>query len=190
MSCPLSPTGDNNKQIRGLQAPAEDHIQRESCLILSRSIMSASEYRGPSGPAGSDPARESILTRASACEPHFDEGLRLLSSNHEDQIYATGLSRLQQRFKDWAGYLGVFASGNGSLDQRLKRHPQHRDLVVYALDMLKGNLLQSIDQNLCYKLRKLTEFQSWPSLVTKTRTILRMRTTTGGKPKSRAYGCR
>lgn len=190
MSCPLSPTGDNNKQTRGLQAPAEGYTQQQSCLILLRPIMAAFVDRGTSGLAGSDPARESISTKASVCESHFDKVLRLLRSNHEDEIYLAGLSRLQQRFKDWAGYLGVFASGNGSLDQRLKRHPQHRDLVVYALNMLKGNLLQSTYQGLCYIGRKLTKLQSWSSLAIKTRTILRMRTTRGGKPKWRAYGCR
>ncbi|RMJ08757.1 hypothetical protein CDV36_011612 [Fusarium kuroshium] len=104
--------------------------------------MVALDNRETPEPADSDPPGESISTRASACESAFVKGLYLLDSNQEDILYATVLRRLQKRFTNWTGYLGVFAGGNGSLDQRLKRHPQHRDLVVVALNMLKDNLLQ------------------------------------------------
>ncbi|KAI8674310.1 NACHT domain-containing protein [Fusarium keratoplasticum] len=104
--------------------------------------MATLESQGAPEPADSDPTRESISTRASTCESAFVQGLYLLDSNQAGQIYATGLRKLQTRFNNWTGYLGVFASGNGSLDQRLKRYPQHRDLVVFALNMLKDNLLQ------------------------------------------------
>ncbi|RSM09874.1 hypothetical protein CEP52_003926 [Fusarium oligoseptatum] len=104
--------------------------------------METLDNRGIPEPTGSNPPGESISTRASACESAFVKGLCLLDSDQEDGLYATALRKLQKRFTNWTGYLGVFAGGNGSLDQRLKRHPQHSDLVVVALNMLKDNLLQ------------------------------------------------
>ncbi|RSL68666.1 hypothetical protein CEP54_002674 [Fusarium duplospermum] len=104
--------------------------------------METLDNRETAEPTGSDPPGESISTRASACESAFVKGLCLLDSNQDDRLYATALRKLQKRFTNWTGYLGVFAGGNGSLDQRLKRHPQHGDLVVVALNMLKDNLLQ------------------------------------------------
>ncbi|RTE81983.1 hypothetical protein BHE90_003557 [Fusarium euwallaceae] len=104
--------------------------------------METLDSRGTPEPAGSYPPGESISTRAIACESAFIKGLCLLDSSQEDGLYATALRKLQKRFTNWTGYLGVFAGGNGSLDQRLKRYPQHSDLVVVALNMLKDNLLQ------------------------------------------------
>lgn len=120
--------------------------------------MATLESQGTPEPIGSDPTMESISTRASTCESGFVKGLDLLASNPGDGKYATGLRKLQKRFTNWAGYLGVFAGGNGSLDQRLKRHPQHRDLVVVALNMLKDNLLQSRHRKTRERVNTLTKF--------------------------------
>lgn len=79
---------------------------------------------------------------ASNCQSNFSNSHQFLDSNGEGK-YAIILQKLQKRFVDWAAYLGVFAEGNASLDQRLKRHPQYRDLILLVLDMLNMNLVQS-----------------------------------------------
>ena len=85
---------------------------------------------------------EPIATMAIGCESNFSESLRLMESNKEEK-HAQILRKLQAKFSDWAAYLGVFAGRDSSLDQRLSRHLQYRDLVLLALDMLNMNLIQS-----------------------------------------------
>jgi hypothetical protein len=83
-----------------------------------------------------------ISTLASTCASNFYNALQLLGED-EDQKYEGIFRQLEKRFLNWAAYLGVFAGGNGTLDHRLKRHPQYRDLVLLVLDMLNVSLVQS-----------------------------------------------
>ena len=85
---------------------------------------------------------EPIATAVTRCELCFSGSLRAMESKGEKEN-AEVLRRLQTKFINWKAYLGIFAKGALSLDQRLKRHPQHRDLVILALDMLLMNLDQS-----------------------------------------------
>jgi hypothetical protein len=85
---------------------------------------------------------EPISTKATDCESNFSKSLQHMESLGEKR-YVEILRKLQVRFADWMAYLGVFAGGKASLDQRLRRHPRYRDLVLLALDMLNMNLTQS-----------------------------------------------
>ena len=46
----------------------------------------------------------------------------------------------QARFKLWAANLGVFASGQVSIDYRLKDNSDLQDLVLQLLDALYANI--------------------------------------------------
>lgn len=85
---------------------------------------------------------EPISTLATVCKSNFSRSLAFMVSNKEGN-YADILQKLQAKFVDWAGYLGVFAVESASLDHRLKRNQQYRDLVLLVLDMLNSSLLQS-----------------------------------------------
>lgn len=87
-------------------------------------------------------ANRRISTRVTDCKSNFSKSLQLMESKGEEK-YVDILRKLQARFVDSTGYLGVFAAGNASLDQRLEHHPQYRDLVLLVLDMLNMNLAQS-----------------------------------------------
>ncbi|KAF4964967.1 hypothetical protein FSARC_7145 [Fusarium sarcochroum] len=84
---------------------------------------------------------EPILAIATACEESFANSLRVLTSEQLDESAVT-LREHEKRFVNWTAYLGVFAENQGSLDQRLKRHPQYRDLILMTLEILKANLVQ------------------------------------------------
>ncbi|KAH7308886.1 hypothetical protein B0I35DRAFT_463803, partial [Stachybotrys elegans] len=83
-----------------------------------------------------------ISTLASTCASNFYNTLQLLGEE-KDEKYEGIFRKFEKRFLDWAAYLGVFAEGNGSLDYRLKSHPQYRDLVLLVLDMLNVSLVQT-----------------------------------------------
>ncbi|KAF2801990.1 uncharacterized protein BDZ99DRAFT_577208 [Mytilinidion resinicola] len=85
---------------------------------------------------------EPISTKATDCESNFSKSVRLMESHGEEE-YAEILRKLQAKFVDWTAYLGVFAGGKASLDQRLRRHPRYQDLVLLVLDMLNINLIQT-----------------------------------------------
>ncbi|KAM0546041.1 hypothetical protein ACHAPJ_011055 [Fusarium lateritium] len=89
-----------------------------------------------------DTAEKFISTMATVCEESFADSLRVLKSDELDG-FAAILQEHEKRFVNWTAYLGVFAKDQGSLDQRLKRHPEYRDLIILTLDMLKLNLTQS-----------------------------------------------
>lgn len=85
-----------------------------------------------------------ITSLASTCASDFCDTLQQLSEGEDkDEKYERNFRQFEKRFLDWAAYLGVFAGGNGSLDHRLRLHPQYRDLVLLVLDMLHLSLVQS-----------------------------------------------
>ncbi|UKZ71431.1 uncharacterized protein TrAtP1_012386 [Trichoderma atroviride] len=95
----------------------------------------------PDGFGLAEAAKGPISAKASGCETLFVNILQIWKSNGEDR-YEFVLRKLEKRFLDWAAYLGVFAGGNGRLDQRLERHPQYRHLILMCLEMLHTSLLQ------------------------------------------------
>ncbi|KAI1132822.1 hypothetical protein F5Y10DRAFT_291785 [Nemania abortiva] len=85
----------------------------------------------------------SINTEASGCKSNFSRSIEFMESKDEVQS-AYVLRKLQTKFLDSMGYLGVFAEGSASLDHRLRHHPEHHTLVILALDMLNTNLLNTM----------------------------------------------
>ncbi|UKZ81816.1 hypothetical protein TrVFT333_009590 [Trichoderma virens FT-333] len=81
-----------------------------------------------------------ISATATDCESQFTKCILFLSSTGERE-HEIIMQKLKKRFLEWAAYLGVFAWMNESLDQRLKHHPQWRDLIISVLGMLNMNLL-------------------------------------------------
>lgn len=94
-------------------------------------------------PGAGDQDGAPIAAATSNCESNFSRCILHLESTGEEKT-ATELRRLEAKFLDWKGYLGVFARGSASLDHRLGRHAQQRDLVLLALDMLDMSLAQSM----------------------------------------------
>ncbi|KAK4445253.1 hypothetical protein QBC34DRAFT_333410 [Podospora aff. communis PSN243] len=84
---------------------------------------------------GYDDDEEPISAMVTACELTLERALN--STEHVDI-----LRKLRAKFVDWAAYLGVFAVKSVSLDHRLKRHQQYRDLVLLVLDTLNNSILQ------------------------------------------------
>lgn len=50
------------------------------------------------------------------------------------------LAEYQQQFAIWSANLGVFARQSQSLDRRLMKAPEVRDVVLRLLDILRGAL--------------------------------------------------
>ncbi|KAF3929712.1 hypothetical protein AA313_de0207455 [Arthrobotrys entomopaga] len=91
----------------------------------------------------SDGADERIYDLAEKCEHSFEE-LLLAYSRVSDKEYRIVLEH-QQWFDRWAGFLGVFAIQQTSLDSRLRNVPDIRDLVVQLLGILKRNLQYALN---------------------------------------------
>ena len=68
----------------------------------------------------------------------FEDLLSALSRTSDK--YHRIVQEYQQRFDRWAGYLGVFAAQQASLDSRLKSDPDIRDLVVQLVEILERNV--------------------------------------------------
>ncbi|KAF3019284.1 hypothetical protein E8E14_007510 [Neopestalotiopsis sp. 37M] len=100
-------------------------------------------YEGP-GPviaAHSKEAEGAIAAMVTLCERKFDQSLQN-AKEVGDEEFIVMLQKLRARFLDWRAYLGVFAHAKGSLDYRVERFPQYRDMILLVLDMLNVNLLQ------------------------------------------------
>lgn len=96
----------------------------------------------PDGSGLTEVGKGLISSKARDCKSLFAKSLQACISNGKDD-YELVLWKFEQKFFEWAAYLGVFAGANRSLDQRLERHPHYRDLILTWLDMLTTNLLQS-----------------------------------------------
>lgn len=71
------------------------------------------------------------------------EDLFCPNESHAENLSAVRSEMLidyRQRFAAWAAYMGVFARKSQSLDQRLQGSPDHRDLIVRLLDILRDLL--------------------------------------------------
>ena len=92
---------------------------------------------------GSDNGRddEPISAMVTVCELNLGKNLKFMTSNGEI-FFADVPQTLQAKFVDWAAYLGVFVVKTATLDRRVERHQQYRDLVLLVLDNLNSGLLQ------------------------------------------------
>jgi hypothetical protein len=88
--------------------------------------------------ATEEPIMRSIRDHAGKCEDLY-ENLLLVMSRTSDEHYQI-VQEQQQRFERWAGYLGVFAVPQASLDSRLESDPDIRDLVAQLLEILEKNI--------------------------------------------------
>lgn len=129
---------------------------------------------------------EPISNMTTICESNFSESLKAIESKGEKK-YAEILRKLQSKFVDWAAYLGVFAGGSASLDQRLKHHPQYCDLVLLALDMLIINLMKGKTEILTFHHYQLTEEQLRPTPMTQGRMNPHKTTRIDEKSNSRGF---
>jgi hypothetical protein len=78
-----------------------------------------------------------IYVAAKACETRFDQLLTVLSEAGIKH-YDTG-RQIHTSFERWAGFLGVFAAENVSLDKRLESSPQMRSIFIQLLAVVERN---------------------------------------------------
>lgn len=78
-----------------------------------------------------------VYHAAHKCEKRLRKLLALCSTMNENDFR---LSRdISQQFALWSGYLGVFADQNISLDARLERAPDVKELVLQLLGILQSD---------------------------------------------------
>lgn len=77
-----------------------------------------------------------IYTLAMECKTLFTTSLE------DNRAQESNLRQYEHRFLLWASFLGVYANEKSSLDRRLRRAPEIRDLVLLMLQVLKRNLRQ------------------------------------------------
>lgn len=82
---------------------------------------------------------ESIHKLSCECEESLDAQV---SSFAESSTTRSLLAEYQQRFAIWTANVGVFARQSQSLDRRLMKAPEVRDMVLRLLDILRGALQQ------------------------------------------------
>lgn len=80
----------------------------------------------------------SIFDQATKCDSLFEKRLSSLPGDAKER--ARIIEEQYQRFSRWAGYLGVLAEPQVSLDNRLKSVPDIRDWVLDLLEILETNL--------------------------------------------------
>jgi len=80
------------------------------------------------------PGAQDIYSQARECKTLFVKYLKT------PRAYGRQVSECQHRFLTWASFLGVFANESVSLDRRLQRAPEVKELVLAMLRVLKRNL--------------------------------------------------
>ncbi|KAK6499942.1 hypothetical protein TWF481_010298 [Arthrobotrys musiformis] len=80
-----------------------------------------------------------IRLMARDCNELFEKLMSPPGGPSESEI-STFVQEYHGRFDAWTSFLGVFASGNASLDYRFQRHPGLQDMVIRLLDVLRRNL--------------------------------------------------
>ena len=82
-----------------------------------------------------------IFALASECDDAFVELFIFLRVDRiAEQMLE--LDDLHDRFVDWSGSLGVFASGSAKLDTQLQNQVAHQDLICSILNVLRLNLVE------------------------------------------------
>lgn len=85
----------------------------------------------------------SIFDQATKCDSLFEKRLSSLPGDAKER--ARIIEEQYQRFSRWAGYLGVLAEPQVSLDNRLKSVPDIRDWVLDLLEILETNLKHDLN---------------------------------------------
>ncbi|KAI0452816.1 hypothetical protein F5B21DRAFT_505895 [Xylaria acuta] len=83
---------------------------------------------------------QEIFDWARRCEELFRKLLSTLVGHGGIGTHYRTVRDYCQRFELWAGFIGVFADGSVSLDNRLRFYPEVRDLVLRMLKLLERNL--------------------------------------------------
>ncbi|KAF3311133.1 hypothetical protein TWF173_008586 [Orbilia oligospora] len=85
-----------------------------------------------------------IYHLAGTCDSLLTDLLSVLLQNKGTQKEYRVVQEYQQRFESWAGYLGVFAATQASLDNRLKYRPDIEEQVIKLLGMVKRNAVYGL----------------------------------------------
>ncbi|KAK4443845.1 hypothetical protein QBC34DRAFT_198771 [Podospora aff. communis PSN243] len=93
---------------------------------------------GPNGGSVIHLSTQPIYDAAIVCSKHFERQLETIDSTGDDYI---AIEELWGRFNQWAAYIGAFAVPRASLDARLVRHSEIRDMVLELLFTIQENLL-------------------------------------------------
>ncbi|EWZ85597.1 serine/threonine protein kinase [Fusarium oxysporum f. sp. lycopersici MN25] len=88
----------------------------------------------PTPPEALGNMSDNIYESAVICRRLFEDYL------YQRRIYNDAMAMLQRRFLTWAGFLGVFAPVHVSLDSRLSRAPEMKDLVISMLEILRRSI--------------------------------------------------
>jgi hypothetical protein len=88
--------------------------------------------------ATEEEASQKIYDLAGNCEDLFGGLLSVLSRTSDKHFRI--VQEHHQRFERWAGYLGVFAAPQASLDSRLRSDADIHDLVIQLLKILQRNI--------------------------------------------------
>ncbi|KAF3165736.1 hypothetical protein TWF225_008954 [Orbilia oligospora] len=85
-----------------------------------------------------------IYHLAATCGTVLTDLLLVLSKKKKTQREYRVVQEYQQRFESWAGYLGVFAATQASLDNRLKYRPDIEAQVIRLLGVVKRNAVYGL----------------------------------------------
>ncbi|TRX94161.1 hypothetical protein FHL15_004929 [Xylaria flabelliformis] len=91
-------------------------------------------------PSSKENEGQELFDWARRCEELFQKLLSTLVCCGGIGTHHRTLRDYSQRFALWAGFIGVFADGGASLDNRLRFYPDVRNLVLKMLKLLQRNL--------------------------------------------------
>jgi len=103
-------------------------------MVVRESMASAPVEAAESNDENVISSAQDIYSQARQCQKLFVEYL------NRPRAYRKRVSDSQHRFLTWASFLGVFANVSASLDARLRRAPEIKELVLAMLRVLKRNL--------------------------------------------------
>ena len=84
-------------------------------------------------------SKQPIYDAALLCSKYFEQHLEKTdSAGHNSRNIV--VEELWGQFSQWAAYIGAFAVPKASLDARLVRHSQIKDMVLELLYMIQDNL--------------------------------------------------
>ncbi|KAI1752132.1 hypothetical protein F4782DRAFT_502146 [Xylaria castorea] len=114
------------------------------CLNAANLWLPRSSFRLPNSarqmPSFEVNAGQELSGWARHCGELFQKLLSTLVGHGGIGTHYRTVRDYSQRFELWAGFIGVFANGGASLDNRLRFYPEVRDLVLRMLKLLERNL--------------------------------------------------
>ncbi|KAI0857486.1 hypothetical protein F4860DRAFT_357228 [Xylaria cubensis] len=121
--------------VRVLEVNCLDFGNTELLRSLFRFANSARQM-----PSAEENEGQEISDWARRCEELFQKLQSTLVGHGGIGTHHRTLRDYSQRFELWAGFIGVFADGGASLDNRLRFYPEVRNLVLKMLRLLERNL--------------------------------------------------